>query len=56
MDANSNQTKEAIRRAGAANNEFGLDLFARLRNQEGNLFFSPYSISAAMALTYTGAR
>lgn len=56
MDANSNQTNEAICRAGAANNAFGLDLFARLRDQEGNLFFSPYSISTAMALTYTGAR
>jgi serpin B len=41
--------------AAAANNEFGLDLYARLRGQEGNLFFSPYSLSTAMALAYTGA-
>ncbi|MBP8302636.1 MAG: serpin family protein [Phycisphaerae bacterium] len=56
VDANSNQTREAILRAGQANNAFGLDLFARLRDQDGNLFFSPYSISTAMALAYTGAR
>ena len=26
------------------NNAFALDLFQQLREQEGNLFFSPYSI------------
>ena len=38
------------------NNEFALALFARLREDQGNLFFSPYSISAALAMTYAGAR
>jgi len=38
------------------NNEFALELYAKLRTQEGNLFFSPYSISAALAMTYAGAR
>jgi serpin B len=38
------------------NNEFALDLYARLRRREGNLFLSPYSISAALAMTYAGAR
>ncbi len=37
-------------------NEFAFDLYAKLRNKEGNLFFSPYSISTALALTYCGAR
>ncbi len=41
--------------AVTANNQFGLDLYARLRQKEGNLFFSPYSISTAMAMVYTGA-
>ncbi len=40
----------------AGNNEFAFDLYARLRSTEGNLFFSPYSISTALALTYCGAR
>ncbi len=38
------------------NNEFALDLYARLRGTQGNLFFSPYSISTSLAMTYVGAR
>ena len=38
------------------NNEFALDLYGQLREQKGNLFFSPYSISTALAMTYAGAR
>ncbi|MFH1718690.1 MAG: serpin family protein, partial [Planctomycetota bacterium] len=38
------------------NNEFALALYAKLRSAEGNLFFSPYSISTALAMTYVGAR
>jgi serpin B len=38
------------------NNNFAFDLYAKLREQEGNLFFSPYSISMALAMTYAGAR
>ena len=38
------------------NNVFALDLYGRLRQQDGNLFFSPYSISDALAMTYAGAR
>lgn len=38
------------------NNAFALDLYAKLRTKEGNLFFSPYSISTALAMTYGGAR
>lgn len=35
--------------------EFALDLYARLREKKGNLFFSPYSISTALAMTSAGA-
>jgi serpin B len=38
------------------NNSFGLDLYQSLRDDAGNLVFSPYSISAALAMTYAGAR
>jgi len=38
------------------NTEFALDLYAKLRLEEGNLFLSPYSISSALAMTYAGAR
>ncbi len=38
------------------NNTFALDLYRRESAQPGNLFFSPYSISTALAMTYAGAR
>jgi serpin B len=38
------------------NNCFALQLYQRLRGDKGNLFFSPYSISTALAMTYAGAR
>ena len=38
------------------NNRFALELFAKLQNTKGNLFFSPYSISTALAMTHAGAR
>ncbi|HEY0720746.1 MAG TPA: serpin family protein, partial [Gammaproteobacteria bacterium] len=40
----------------AGNNRFALDLYSKLRDTKGNLFFSPYSISTAMAMCYGGAR
>jgi serpin B len=38
------------------NTEFALELYARLKGEEGNLFISPYSISTALAMTRAGAR
>jgi len=38
------------------NSTFGFDLYQQLKKSEGNLFFSPYSISTALAMTYAGAR
>ena len=38
------------------NNTFAVELYSQLRNQSGNLFFSPNSISIALAMTYAGAR
>ncbi len=40
------------------NTEFALDLYAKLKDEKKgkNLFFSPYSISSALAMTYAGAR
>lgn len=38
------------------NTAFAVDLYQALRGSEGNIFFSPYSISTALAMTYAGAR
>jgi len=39
------------------NNQFAFDLYAKLREEKNdNLFFSPYSVSTALAMTYAGAR
>lgn len=40
----------------AANNQFAFDVYAHLGRQPGNLFFSPYSLSTALAMTHAGAR
>jgi len=38
------------------NSAFAFDLYQELKDEEGNLFYSPYSISLALAMTYGGAR
>ncbi|MFC2011175.1 serpin family protein [Chloroflexota bacterium] len=38
------------------NSEFASDLYQTLKDTGGNLFYSPYSISQALAMTYAGAR
>jgi serine protease inhibitor len=38
------------------NSAFAIDLYQRLCATDGNIFFSPFSISTALAMTYAGAR
>lgn len=47
-------TGEAARAVQAVNC-FALDLYHHLQHEEGNLFFSPLSIAAGLAMTYAGA-
>ena len=42
--------------AARANNLFAADLYRALKAKDGNLFFSPYSITTALAMTREGAR
>ncbi len=37
------------------NTQFAFDIYGQLQSQPGNLFYSPYSISSALAMTYAGA-
>lgn len=45
-----------VKNAAEANNRFALDLYPKLKKGDENLFYSPYSISTALAMTYAGAR
>jgi len=38
------------------NSTFAFELYQALREKDGNLFYSPHSISLALAMTYAGAR
>jgi serpin B len=40
----------------AGDNTFAFDLYQAVRTSDGNLFYSPFSISLALAMTYAGAR
>jgi serpin B len=37
-------------------NDFGLDLYSKLKIKSGNIFISPYSISTALGMAYAGAK
>jgi len=56
--ANDNgSTQQGIQEVVNANNRFAFDLYSELdKLEDGNMFYSPYSISAALAMTYEGAR
>jgi serpin B len=50
------QTNDDTYVAAKSTSVFASGLFLQLSTDEGNLFFSPYSISSALAMTYAGAR
>jgi len=52
----SEATPEGIAQTANGSNQFALDFFLKLSDDEENIFFSPYSISVALAMTYEGAR
>jgi serine protease inhibitor len=55
MTPNAQKSEMEYGTASININTFALDLYAQLKDQSGNLFFSPYSISSALAMTYAGA-
>ena len=50
------QTGNGEAMVAEGNNKFALALYDKLRAEKGNLFFSPYSISTALAMAYAGAK
>lgn len=53
---NQNTEKAALKMVVQDNNHFALDLYKYIAKENGNIFFSPFSISDALAMTYAGAR
>lgn len=50
-------TKQGMQDVANANNKFAFDLYSQLnKSEKENIFYSPYSISAALAMTYEGAK
>ncbi|MFH0875557.1 MAG: serpin family protein [archaeon] len=53
----SGSTQQGIQKVVDANNKFAFDLYSEFtKTEKGNIFYSPYSISAALAMTYEGAK
>jgi serpin B len=46
----------ATKKVVEGNTKFAVALYGQLREKEGNLFYSPFSISTALAMTSAGAR
>ena len=55
-DASPEVSAEDIEALVAGNNAFAFGLYHQMKRMEGNLIFSPYSISQALAMAYAGAR
>ena len=49
-------TEAGVQSVVNANNQFAFELYDELSSKPGNMFYSPYSISSALAMTYEGAR
>lgn len=50
-------TPHGIQQVVNANNQFAFELYSELdKSEKENIFYSPYSISAALAMTYEGAK
>ena len=57
LEAQSITNTQAVQELVRGNNEFALDLYKEVcdMQESDNIFFSPYSISSALGMTYAGA-
>lgn len=51
-----NVAEADVAELAAGNSAFAFDLYRTVREEHGNLLYSPHSISLALAMTYAGAR
>ena len=56
MLAECKEAAEDSKTLAENNSTFAFDLYGQLKSTKGNIFFSPYSISTALGMTYGGAR
>ena len=54
-NAADTKVSKEVQSISQSNNQFAFDLYQQLRSEEGNVFFSPTSISTALSMTYAGA-
>lgn len=52
-DANNNVVDDSVI---GANNKFAFDIYSQYKDDDDNIFLSPFSISSALAMTYEGAK
>ncbi|HYN89229.1 MAG TPA: serpin family protein, partial [Ardenticatenaceae bacterium] len=55
-DLSPDAPEEDVAELATGNSQFAFELYQNLKQEKGNLFFSPFSISLALAMTYAGAR
>ncbi len=53
---NPDATPTELNELVSGNDAFAFDMYQAVRASDGNLFYSPYSISLALAMAYAGAR
>lgn len=51
----NNYSEDGLNILADGNNKFAFDLYNELNKEQGNIFYSPYSISTALAITYEGS-
>ncbi|MBU2477052.1 serpin family protein, partial [Candidatus Micrarchaeota archaeon] len=52
----SQSTPEGVKELVNLNNQFALEMYSEINEEGKNLFFSPWSISSALAMTFEGAK
>jgi serpin B len=55
-NVNPNAAPNELLQLSNGNSNFAFDLYKQLLTGDGNIFFSPFSVSEALAMTYAGAR